>query len=121
MYSDINVHSPTKDPLVYGEASVMQSVFSILATRRTERLFRPTLGSDLENILFDNMSTLTEMQIRKESYDAVDEQEPRVILNSAKSVVTAIPEEQTYETKLVFSIEGIAFQNFEFIGELGDL
>jgi len=117
IYADINVNDPTRSPLVYDIEAVMQGVFNVLVIRKGEVLFED-IGSGLEDILFQSMDDFTEMEIKKESLDAIDAWETRARLLPAKSTITAIPEENKYDVSIIIRVLGLEEQPHEFVGEL---
>ena len=60
LYSDFltnfNAHPDSKQLMtVKDEVAVMRSIKSLLLTNKYERLFQPSLGSNLRNFLFEDM------------------------------------------------------------------
>lgn len=60
------------------EKCLHDSVFTILSTIPGERVMRPTFGSYLRLILFENINRITGLRARTEVFRAVGLWEPRV-------------------------------------------
>lgn len=69
------------------ENSLIQNVYSILLTRRGERLFNSDFGTTIEDRIFSMMSEYDENAILKECYAAVEKYEPRVEIDYEASYV----------------------------------
>ena len=85
IYSDLdltfNKVPGTKDvAMKYDEQAVIRSIRNLLSTNLYERLFQPTILSNLEGLLFDNISPLMETTIAKEIQNIIENYEPRVSL-----------------------------------------
>ena len=70
IYSDVDlsfkVHPTTGDILKIKNATVIkQSMRNILQTRKFERIGHPEIGSNLSELLFDQMSPMTEARLRQ--------------------------------------------------------
>ena len=70
IYSDVDlsfkVHPTTGDILKTKNATVIkQSMRNILQTRQYERIGHPEIGSNLSELLFDQMSPMTEARLRQ--------------------------------------------------------
>jgi uncharacterized protein len=107
IYSDLTtsfaIHPNKLDVLVYtDEEAVKRSILNILLTNRGERLFNPTLGSNIQALLFENISPQTESAIKSYIETAIENEEPRAQLIDV--VVAALPDENAYAATVVFSI-----------------
>lgn len=105
IYSDLNYVKPSIGDMVYDVDSVFQALFSILGTKRGERVFRPTFGANLNNYLFEPCDELTARSILYEISTTMD-LEPRVQFNISKSSVVPVPEEHKFLMTIVFSVLG---------------
>ena len=105
IYSDLNYVKPSIGDMVYDVDSVFQAIFSILGTKRGERVFRPTFGANLNNYLFEPCDELTARSILYEISTTMD-LEPRVQFNISKSSVIPVPEEHKFLMTIVFSVLG---------------
>jgi phage baseplate assembly protein W len=65
--------------------AVKQSVKNIVLTNFYERPYSPNLGGDILSQLFENMDPITEYNIAKNIRQALDNYEPRAIIDEIKS------------------------------------
>ena len=65
--------------------AVKQSVKNIVLTNFYERPYNPTFGGDILSQLFENMDPITEYNIAKNIRQALDNYEPRAIIDEIKS------------------------------------
>lgn len=65
--------------------AVKQSVKNIVLTNFYERPYNPALGGDVRSQLFENMDSLTEYNISKNIRQALDNFEPRAIVDEIKT------------------------------------
>ena len=82
----------------YDEQSVIRSIRSLLSTQMGERLFQPTLGSTINNLLFEPISALTASQIEDEVIRMIRNYEPRARVNEV--AVTAEPDSNYFSVFL---------------------
>ena len=108
IYSDIDftfIKKPvTADvALSYDEQAVIRSVRNLLSTKHYERPFNPNLGSNMDALLFENISTSTSISIQKEIESIIKNYEPRATLQDVR--VSPYPEKNAYNVSLSFYIE----------------
>ena len=60
------------------ENAIERSVRNLVQTIQGERPFQPVLGSNVQNLLFDNMDKLTASAIKQEIINTIENYEPRV-------------------------------------------
>ncbi len=60
------------------ENAIARSVRNLILTTQGERPFQPVLGSNVQNLLFDNMDKLTASAIKQEIITTIENYEPRV-------------------------------------------
>jgi len=60
------------------ENAIARSIRNLVLTVPGERPFNPVLGSNVSNLLFDNMDKLTASAIRSEIENTIENFEPRV-------------------------------------------
>ena len=60
------------------ENAIARSVRNLIQTIQGERPFQPVLGSNVQNLLFDNMDKLTASAIKQEIINTIENYEPRV-------------------------------------------
>lgn len=108
LYSDIDF-TFTRKPvtndvaLSYDSQAVIRSLRNLLQTKHYDRPFNPNLGSNMEMMLFEPVSTLTAASIESEIRNTIKNYEPRVILQDVQVVPS--PDENAYEATLTFFLE----------------
>ena len=108
IYSDIDF-TFTKKPVVgdvalsYDEKAVTRSIRNLLSTKRYERLFDPLLGSNIDALLFENVSPIISATLEKEILNTIKNHEPRV--NVTDVTVSVMPDENKYQATITFYIE----------------
>jgi phage baseplate assembly protein W len=63
-------------------ASINQSIKNILFTVRGEVPFDPLFGSGVHHLLFEKMSPVTEQLLKDEIQTALENHEPRIVINN---------------------------------------
>lgn len=106
-YSDIDLRfipqPATKDiSLSYDEQAVIRSIKNLLLTKPYERLFQPTLGSNIDNLLFEPITPLTASLLRDEITRTITNFEPRA--NIASIDVVDYADQNGYQVSLFFYI-----------------
>jgi phage baseplate assembly protein W len=105
IYSDIDF-TLAKRPVVgdialsYDSQAIIRSIRNILLTKRYEKLFDPQFGSNIDALLFENISSITASALEKEISFALTNYEPRVSIQSV--VVSSFPEKNGYSVTLTF-------------------
>ena len=107
IYSDVDlsfkVHPTTGDILKIKNATVIkQSMRNILQTRKFERIGHPEIGSNLSELLFDQMSPMTEARLRQSIEVTMTNLEPRAIIKDIK--VTSEDLQNRYRVTIVFTM-----------------
>jgi phage baseplate assembly protein W len=92
-------HSLTK---VTNERSVSQSIKNLILTDLGERLFQPTIGSDIRKTLFDPNDIVTAENITFFIKSTVRQNEPRATLLDV--IVTANPDGNSFSVSVVYSL-----------------
>ncbi|HEC63771.1 MAG TPA: hypothetical protein ENI23_00590 [bacterium] len=121
VYSDLDETNPDRLPHLLGDIqAIYQSIFNILNTNVTERIFNPEHGNRLEELLFEPIDEDTALAIFQEVTDSLERQEERITVNQGLTKVTPIDEENRYELLLVFDCDSIRTDrnSFEFTGSL---
>jgi phage baseplate assembly protein W len=99
------------NPLTYdlivikNETAIARSVRNLVSTIKGERFFDSNLGSNVNNLLFDNMDELTAVTIKDEITTTINNYEPRVRLRSVN--VTPNYDENEFNVKITYDIVGI--------------
>lgn len=95
-YSDINVdfrNNPiTKDIYpVRNEAAITQSIKNLVQTRFGERLMQPTIGSNVYNMLFEQLDVFSGIELQDRIFRTIKNYERRV---EVQEVSVAIMEDE---------------------------
>lgn len=101
--TDFDVH-PVKQDLVrvVNEASVKRAIRNLLFINKTERFFRPDVGSSIRQYLFEPMTPFTAISLKNEIDQTLRNYESRINLLSVQ-VIPAY-EQNSYLVRLVFYI-----------------
>ena len=106
IYSDFpisfSVHPEKKDlSVVTNDNAVKQSIRNLLLTDRYERLFQPTVGSNIRSLLFEPISSSTAITLRTLITETIGIFEPRANLQ----LVQVVEDEakQSYIATIVFT------------------
>lgn len=107
LYSDIDLRfipqPGTKDiALSYDEQAVIRSIKNLLLTKPYERLFQPTLGSNIDNLLFEPVTPLTASLLRDEITRTINNFEPRATIASID--IVDYVDQNGYKVSLFFYI-----------------
>ena len=111
VYSDLdlrfNQHPVYKDivPLTDIDA-IKQSVRNLLLTNRGERLFQPTIGSGIFDLLFENTDALTFQAVRDSIKDTLGILEPRI--NQIQVQIEDNIDQNEIAVTVNFNIAGVA-------------
>lgn len=110
LYKDLDLsfaaHPQTQDVLKKVDAnSVKQSLKTLLFTNLGERLFQPTIGSPLRNLLFEPVDPITTMAIKRSIENTISLHEPRIALEEV--VVFPFEDDNAYEISLYFTVIGV--------------
>ena len=111
-------HPVTKDlPILANERAIIRSVRNLVETIPTERFFDSNLGTNIRELLFENMTASSVMIIEDMVRNTVRNYEPRV--GDIGVEVDAIPDSNTLNVKVLFEIVGLEapLQSFDFILE----
>ena len=111
-------HPVTKDlPILANERAIVRSVRNLVETIPTERFFDSNLGTNIRELLFENMTASSVMIIEDMVRSTVRNYEPRV--GDIGVEVDAIPDSNTLNVKVLFEIIGLEapLQSFDFILE----
>lgn len=117
-YTALNQYDTHKEVLLTDLAAIYQSIENILETTPGERLFNPTFGSMVENYLFEPMDEDTAIRIEIEIIKAIGRWDKRIKLNTSQTKVVADPTSHTYDIHIVFTINSIPNQVFEYDAKL---
>ena len=100
-------HRVTDDLVtVKDKSAIAQSISNLLMTRKGERPFQPTLGSGLDNILFEPLDYGSAAMIKSEISKCLSRYEPRINVNRIDCQVDF--ENNGYSVELQYKIVGRA-------------
>ena len=111
-------HPVTKDlPVIANERAIVRSVRNLVETIPTERFFDSNLGTNIRELLFENMTASSVMIIEDMVRNTIRNYEPRV--GDIGVEVDAVPDSNTLNVKVLFEIVGLEapLQSFDFILE----
>ena len=111
-------HPVTKDITILRDtACIRTSVNNIVQTIRGERFFDELFGSNVRSSFFEFVDLANAASIETEIREAIQNFEPRV--SELDVTVDAIPDDNTFEVTLVFSLIGEAAprQSYTFLLE----
>jgi len=99
---------PVTDDLVTvkDKSAIAQSITNLLMTRRGERPFQPTLGSGLDNVLFEPLDYGSAAMIKSEISKCLSRYEPRI--NVRRIDCTVDFENNGYSVEVQYKIIGRA-------------
>jgi phage baseplate assembly protein W len=103
IYSDLDLtfrRQPVKGDVSfsYDEQAVIRSIKNLLNTNRYERLFQPTLGCNLTNLLFEPCTPLTASLIDDEIRRMIENYESRATVHQL--IVSAAPDENSFNVSM---------------------
>lgn len=110
LYSDfldnLNVH-PDNNQLILNknEEAIIRSIKNLLFTNKYERLFQPTIGSNLQKYLFEPISPQTQSGITNQIKETIENFEPRA--NLLDVIVTPYTDENAYVVTIIFYVNSI--------------
>lgn len=93
------------------ENAIARSIRNLILTGPGERPFSPALGSDVTNLLFDNIDMFTASSIDTQIRDTIENYEPRIKLIDV--IVKANAEQYAFDVQIQYEIIGIDAQTQE--------
>jgi len=99
--------NPLNDDLIVlrNENAIARSIRNLVFTIPGEKPFEPTIGSNVTNLLFENLDILTTSAIRSEIEDTINNFEPRVLLRNV--IVTPDFDNNEFNVTIKYDIIGI--------------
>ena len=88
--------------------AIARSLRNLIMTVPGDRPFNPVLGSQVTNLLFENLDKLTAVTIKSEIVNTIENFEPRVRLNEV--IVNAQSDKNQFDVKIQYYIVGIDVQ-----------
>jgi len=107
IYSDIDL-TFTRQPgkgdiaLSYDDNAVIRSVRNLLLTDFYERPFQPEIGSNINGLLFEPITSITASAIEEDIKNTLANFEPRVSVQEI--VVDALPDQNAFFVRVTFFI-----------------
>ena len=103
----LGMNPVTNDVLtITDEASVKRSLYNIVMTRKGERFFKPDLGSNVADLLFEPLDSATASLLQEEIEYVIIKYEPRI--NLIRCDVEANYDSNGFDCAISFEIIGIA-------------
>lgn len=107
LYSDLDIRflaqPVTKDiSMSYDEQAVIRSIKNLLLTSPGERPFNPTIGSQINELLFEPITPLTGNLLKNEIVRTITNYEPRATIASIDITIT--PDQNSYSVAMFFYI-----------------
>ena len=102
--------NPLNDDLiaVKNETAIARSLRNLVLTAPGERFFNENLGSNVNNLLFENMDDVTASSIKDEIQNTINNYEPRVKL--LKTQVSPNFETLEFDVVITYEIIGVEAQ-----------
>ena len=99
--------NPLNDDLIAikNQTAISRSIRNLVLTTPGERFFNNGLGSQVNNLLFENVDDLTASSVKSEIENTIRNFEPRVKLLSTK--VSANPDSNEFDVIITYEIVGI--------------
>ncbi|NBP04209.1 MAG: hypothetical protein EBU90_29795 [Proteobacteria bacterium] len=108
IYSDLDF-TFTKKPVVgdvalsFDNQAVIRSIRNLLSTKHYERPFDPDIGSNLDALLFENISGITSSSLENEIRTTIENYEPRALIDNI--TVSPNTDQNAYNVTITFYIE----------------
>ena len=120
VYFDLNMFTPTSERTRLLDVEVIyQAIAVLLNTRPGTFPFRPEFGIFLEDELFEFADTATALDIFRRLADAIDRFLPRVELDTGRTTIEPLPDENRFDIDIFFTLPDISDQTFSVSGSLG--
>lgn len=116
IYSDLNSFNPTLKSQLIDVQSVYQSLYNLFNTSVGERVFLSEFGFTLEDELFEVIDDITSVAVFVAVVNAIQRWESRVVIDTTRTTIVAVPDENRYDMDLYFNIQGLEETVFNFQG-----
>ena len=110
IYSDLNMNTPSTNPLVYDDDAIKQSVETIMAVIKGDVPFLPAFGADTEDYLFEPVDETGALIIFQSLVNNINAWDPRIKLDMSNSTVYPNYDDNSYSAVVAFSIVGSSTQ-----------
>jgi len=102
-FTNVLFEKDTKDiSFVKNEDSVKQSIINIMLTNVGEKLYNPIFGSEINKLLFENVTPQTTSTLISLIKNAIENFEPRAKVIDV--VASPLPDNNAYSVSIVFSV-----------------
>lgn len=102
-FTNLEVHPIKKDFVRHtNEEAIKRSIRNLLLTKRGDRLFQNTLGSDVSSLLFELASTATDQVLESYIRTTITNYEPRAQVLDIQ--VTSEPDDHLVYATIIFSV-----------------
>jgi len=112
----LKINPLTRDLAVLkNEQAIARSVQNLVLTIRGEKFFEPSIGTDVNKLLFETIDLFTARRIETQITEVINRFEPRVEL--IETVITPNYDEGAMDVKITYLIVGIDAlpQRLEFV------
>jgi len=100
---NFNIHPVKKDINTHSnEYAIINSIKNLVLTNHYERPFQPNIGSNIRQLLFDNLDAVTAASIQREIEETINNFEPRAGISNVN--VVASPDDNGYKVELEFFV-----------------
>lgn len=91
--SDLNPHPVSGDIVKFiNEHSVVRAIRNLLLTNKFDRLYQPNIGTDIQQMLFEQISSVTAQNISVFVQETITNYEPRAKVIS----IDVVPDEENH-------------------------
>ena len=113
--TDLTPHPITGDVTrVKNEASVRQSIKNLLLTNYGERLFQPTIGSNVYRSIFEPNDDILSEDLRYHIQKTIEDFEPRIRIQLIE--INPTPDDNDIKINIIYSlINSTQLQSVDFI------
>ena len=117
IYKDLNLNfsaNPVTGDVatVTDVIAVKRSVRNLLLTNHYDRPFHPEIGSNIQNILFQNFGPITGNQLSRAIEEMLANFEPRARVETVECY--PVPDASTYDVRIYFYVENMPAELQEF-------
>jgi phage baseplate assembly protein W len=90
---------------VKGVDAIKQSILNLVLTNYYEKPFRPSVGSNVNKLLFEPGSPLVVTFLQQAIADVITNYEPRASLIAV--IVTSVDSDHRYDVQIAFSVRNV--------------
>ena len=117
VYKDLNLNFTTnpvtQDVTTLTDVNaVKRSIRNLLLTNHYDRPFHPEIGSNIQNILFQNFGPITGNQLSRAIEEMIANFEPRARVETVEAY--PVPDSNKYDVRIYFYVENLPAELHEF-------